>query len=325
MPIRRKTNRARLDELKREAPTLCFLIWILTAGPGSAAEDGTTLTGAYAAEIDRTLNLPPSEEAAYGVLLARAVADKHLTTAQYLVLVDRSEFVQAVMIYWMSPELEFRFIGASPASTGKPGAFDHFKTPTGVFEHTIDNPDFRAEGTLNENGIRGYGIKGRRVFDFGWQQAVRGWGRGGESTMRLQMHATDPDVLENRLGTAQSKGCIRIPATLNVFLDHYGILDGDYEAAMAEGKSFWVLPQDRRPTPWSGRYLVIVDTQRTARPAWARPPRARKLPGAPKSIASQREIGPAAEVCQPTAASPGNRATREISYAFLTGSPVVCK
>jgi len=88
------------------------------------------------------------------------------------------------------------FIGASPASTGKPWRFDCFMTPPGVFEHSIDNPDFRAKGTRNGNG-----------------KGVKGWGLGGESRMRLQMHATDPDLPEQRLGTAQSKGCIRIPAT----------------------------------------------------------------------------------------------------------------
>jgi hypothetical protein len=121
-----------------------------------------------------------------------------------------------------------------------------------------------------------------RVFDFGWQQAVRGWGRGGESTMRLQMHATDPDFLENRLGTVQSRGCIRIPASLNVFIDHYGVLDGDYESALAEGKTLWVLPKTRAATDWSGRFLVVVDTARTARPAWS------PLPGAGKKLSRGR-------------------------------------
>jgi len=233
------------------------------------AEDGTVLKQIYAAAIDRRLNVPDSEQDYYGGLLAKAVAEKNIDAEQYFVLVDRCPFVQAVMIYWMSADREFHFIGASPASTGKPGRFDYFVTPAGVFEHSVDNPDFRAEGTRNENGIRGYGIKGRRVFDFGWQQSERGWGRGGEGTMRLQMHATDPHLLERRLGTAQSKGCIRIPATLDVLLDHYGILDADYETAMAEGKKFWVIPKDREATRWSGRYLVIVDTGRTTRPAWS--------------------------------------------------------
>ena len=29
-----------------------------------------------------------------------------------------------------------------------------------------------------------------RVFDFGWQMAEKGWGKGGEGVIRLQMHAT---------------------------------------------------------------------------------------------------------------------------------------
>jgi hypothetical protein len=105
------------------------------------------------------------------------------------------------MVFWLSPGGAFCFIGASPASTGKPGSFDHFKTPTGVFEHTPANLDFRAEGTRSEFGIRGYGRKGMRVFDFGRQTATKGRGRRDEGIMRLRMHATDPDLLENRQGT----------------------------------------------------------------------------------------------------------------------------
>jgi hypothetical protein len=270
--------------------------------------DGTILAPIYAREVDRRLNVPESVQRFYAQLLAKnlgvevstpdsppdsndetssdvscnelpaaATSDagcppgRRALGAQYVIIVDRNKFVQAAMIYWMSPDGEFHFIGASPVSTGRPGNFDHFVTPTGVFEHTIDNLDFRAEGTLNEFGIRGYGRKGMRVYDFGWQQARKGWGGGGESEMRLQMHATDPDFLAQRLGTVQSKGCIRIPATLNAFIDHYGILDGDYERAMAAGMSFWVLRETREPTPWSGRFLVVVDTGRTTRPAWAVP------------------------------------------------------
>jgi hypothetical protein len=138
-----------------------------------------------------------------------------------------------------------------------------------VFAHTLENPDFRAEGTYNENGIRGYGVQGMRVFDFGWQTAARGWGDGHASAMRLQMHATDPDVLEPLLGQARSKGCIRIPASVNRLLDHFGVLDADYERALAQGQALWMLAPDREPTPWSGRYLVVVQTERLARPAWA--------------------------------------------------------
>jgi hypothetical protein len=249
---------------------------LLPALAAGAADDGTRLAGSYDAEVDRHLNLPDAEQRYYADLLAKQLAlTVDSARAQYVLLVDRNVFVQAAMIYWRSPEGGLHFIGASPVATGKPGQFDHFETPLGVFDHTIENLDFRAEGTKNENGIRGYGRKGKRVYDFGWQKSIRGWGRGGEGTMRLQVHATDPDLLEPQLGRARSKGCIRIPASLNTFIDHYGILDADYDEAIGAGKTFWVLLPTREPTPWSGRYLVIVDTKRPSRPTWCPGPRAK--------------------------------------------------
>jgi hypothetical protein len=253
---------------------LGFCPAIDAALPDTTPPDGISLARNYIQEVDRRLDVPEDQQHDWATLLAGLLADKDLTP-QYVVLVDRSPFVQAIAIYWIAPNHSFRFIGASPTSTGRPGTFDHFTTPTGVFDHSLANPDFRAEGTRNENGIRGYGRKGLRIYDFGWQQGERGWGRRGEGTLRLQMHATDPDILESRVGTIQSKGCIRIPATLNTFIDRHAILDADYEQAIADGQTFWVLPKDRQPTPWSGRFLVIVDTGGTARPSWSPLPRAR--------------------------------------------------
>ena len=63
------------------------------------------------------------------------------------------------------------WVGATAVSTGKTGTFEHFLTPLDDLAHTLDNPDFRAEGTFNKNHIRGYGLRGRRTFDFGWQTA----------------------------------------------------------------------------------------------------------------------------------------------------------
>ena len=100
----------------------------------------------------------------------------------------------------------------------------------------------------------------------------RGWGAGGKSIMRLQMHATDPDFLEKRLGEPASNGCIRISATLNRFIDRYGLIDADYEQVAQHGRLPWVLCGDRTPVVTPGRYLVVVDTQRAALPAWARRP-----------------------------------------------------
>ena len=56
------------------------------------------------------------------------------------------------------------------------GSFDHFFTPLGVFAHSLANPDLRAEGSLNESHIGGHGVRGRRVFDFGWAIAAHAWG-----------------------------------------------------------------------------------------------------------------------------------------------------
>ena len=107
------------------------------------------------------------------------------------------------------------------------------------------------------------------MFDCGWVIGERTWGHGGLSPMRLQVHATDPDVLEPRLGSAASSGCIRMSVSLNQFLDKYGLLDADYEAALGHGVQLWMLRKDRTPTPWSGRYLIVVESERTQRPPWA--------------------------------------------------------
>lgn len=138
-----------------------------------------------------------------------------------------------------------------------------------MFDHSLVNPDFRAEGTYNSNGIRGYGARGMRVFDLGWQRVAKGWGDGAVIDMRLQMHATDPDRLEPRLGSAQSKGCIRIPATLNRLLDHHGVIDAAYEEAVRGGDRLWVLDPARQPAPGAGRYVLVVESGRSARPAWS--------------------------------------------------------
>jgi hypothetical protein len=265
------------------ASVLALALGLSAACIGHAQPGPGDLRAAYQDQVDRRLELPPEESLRYGRLaldaLAAAGADPGMP--QYVALVDRSPKVQAIFIYWLAPAASPELIGASPVSTGRGGEFDHFETPLGVFEHTTSNPDFRAEGTFNQNGIRGYGLAGMRVFDFGWQQAERLWGPGGVSTMRLQMHATDPDRLEPRLGTVQSKGCVRIPATLNRLLDRFGVLDADYLEARAEGAPMWVLPASQTPVDHGGRYLVVVDTQRAKRPDWALAPGDRKKAAVP--------------------------------------------
>ena len=234
-------------------------------------QQGARLAVVYEQQVDKRLIVPVEEQVRYAQILSDSHEKNGLKdlNPQYFVLVDRNPFVQAAMIYWKSGGGDFHFIGASPASTGRPGQFEHFETPVGVFDHKLENPDFRAEGTQNEFGILGYGRTGSRIYDFGWVTAPKGWGDRKESVMRFQLHSTDPGILEPRLGSIQSKGCIRIPATMNEFIDHFGILDANYDRALARGKSFWVLPGDREPTPWSGQYLIVVDSERQTRPSWS--------------------------------------------------------
>jgi hypothetical protein len=243
-----------------------------TAACGSTTPD--ELATAYQHMV-RQQRYPPADEIQYyaqRALIMLEQAGIMLLQPQYLVVIDRDPNVQMILVYWISFTAAPRLIGASPVSTGRVGQFDHFQTPTGIFDHSMSDGDFRAEGTKNKFGIRGYGKKGMRVYDFGWQEATRGWGQGGVSMMRLQMHATDPDILEPRLGSVQSKGCIRIPSTLNSFLDRFGVLDAEYEAAARAGEPVWVLSSDRTPAAGAGHYLVILDSGRSRRPTWSLPP-----------------------------------------------------
>ncbi|MGI4984085.1 MAG: L,D-transpeptidase [Janthinobacterium lividum] len=239
---------------------------------GGAEPGALSMRQTFFDEVPRRLKVPAVTQVAYADVLERALTAAKLggLSNEYVVLVDRNPFVEALFVYFRSrPTDVWRLIGAAPVSTGRPGSYDHFVTPTGVFAHTPANMDYRAEGTLNENQIRGYGQHGMRIYDFGWQQGERGWGKGGFSQMRLQMHSTDPDKLEPLLGMRHSKGCVRIPGVLNQFLDHHGILDADYDAQLRGGRSLWVLRPDREATPWAGHYLVVVDTRRHARPSWS--------------------------------------------------------
>lgn len=250
---------------------LAGLLPLAAGQPAQAQPAPQDVARAFSAEVSPVLAPPAEEQARYGALAVEALRAAGITPLgpQFVLVVDRDVNVQAALLYWLSqPPV---FLGAAPVSTGRVGQFDHFETPIGVFTHSLANPDFRAEGTRNANGILGYGIKGMRVYDFGWQTANKGWGNHAPATMRLQMHATDPYRLEQRLGTAQSKGCIRIPATLNRLIDRLGLLDADYELAAALVTPPWVLLRDRSPVAGAGRYLIIVDTVRANRPPWAAP------------------------------------------------------
>jgi lipoprotein-anchoring transpeptidase ErfK/SrfK len=180
---------------------------------------------------------------------------------QLLVVIDRNPDVQQMRIVLARPDGAWDSLGGAKVSTGQMGRRDYYLTPTGVFLHADAILDWRAEGTFNAQHIRGLGLKGMRVWDFGWQRATKGWGSEEEGDIRLLLHATDPDYLERRLGRPASKGCVRIPAAMNRFLDRHGILDADYERAAKEDPRFEaLLLPDRTPTPLAGNALVVVDS-----------------------------------------------------------------
>lgn len=257
-----------------------FTTWNAEAEESADSVDAAVLSARFYDEVDRRLELPESELEIYVKLMHAALISAGIgtITPQLVILVDRSPLVQAAMVLWKTDDGSLYLIGTSPVSTGRPGSYEYFETPIGVFRHSVGNPDFRAKGDRNSNGILGYGPKGTRVFDFGWQLGTRTWDRKGASLMRLQMHSTDTDLLEPRIGTPQSKGCIRIPLSLNHFIDHYSILDADYEVAAHAGKHIFVWSRDRQPAREPGRYLIIVDSERTARPDWVAPSNTERIP-----------------------------------------------
>lgn len=229
------------------------------------------LQSALARDVPHLVTRTPAANATW-ITLARAElarANAVIDHPQLLVVVDRSPRIQQLAIVLATqadaPPDTWRVIGVTRVSTGSTGRFDHYITPRGVFHVTPDILGFRAEGTLNENGIRGLGAKGMRVWDFGWQVAAKGWkadpGKPDRTSIRLMLHATDPDKLEQRIGQPASQGCIRIPTALNRFLDHHGVMDAEYErAAITELRFRALLPRDRDPSPLAGNTLVVVDS-----------------------------------------------------------------
>jgi len=185
-----------------------------------------------------------------------------ISRPQLIMVVDRNEKIQRLDFVLAFPDEPWVSIGGTPVSTGTTGRKYYYITPVGVFQNTADRLGYRAEGTKNKYGIRGIGAKGSRVWDMGWQTAMKGWLPKHETgQIRLEIHATDPQFLEWRLGHPASEGCIRIPATMNHFMDHYGLIDALYEQAAGYDPRFAaLLPKDREQTPLAGDLVIVVDS-----------------------------------------------------------------
>jgi hypothetical protein len=236
-------------------------------GPSVVAGEVNRLRKELAEDVPGVVTLTPDAKLRW-VMLARAqlaVTHTDILRPQLIVVVDRAVKVQQLALLVAQPTGPYEVIGAVHVSTGQAGRVDHYVTPTGVYRHTDAILDYRAQGTYNENHIRGLGLKGMRVWDFGWHWARKGWspeaGKPLEIQIRLEMHATDPAVLEQRIGRTASQGCVRIPSTMNRFLDKQGVLDSGYEqAAVTDIRYRALLLHDRTGSILAGDALVIVDS-----------------------------------------------------------------
>ena len=175
---------------------------------------------------------------------------------QYVVVVDRNPDVQAVGVLELKTDGSSVWHVQDKTSTGNDARKGYFTTPTGVFR-ALAGGSYRAQGTRNANGVRGLGTKGMRVWDFGWQPTLK---KGDIHDIRLQMHATDPDVLEKRLGAIASKGCVRVSTAMNRFIDENGVLDYPWHAYM-DKYGYQLAPAQRKePSSKAGLYMVVVDS-----------------------------------------------------------------
>lgn len=233
------------------------------AAPAVGVYTPYELAQQYERQVDRRLRVPEDEMRLYCAMSEMQLFDgrRELLAPQYLLIVDSSPDVQAALLFWRLLAGSYRLIGASPVSTGSVEEPDDIQTPLGVFEQNGTGEGGSGCGALARPVC---GRAQHRVYDFGWQQTRRASGAGGPVGLRLQLRAADR-TFEPRLGSACSDGCILLPASLITFLDEYGLLDGSTPGAAA-------LRTNRPALPFRGRHLLVVDSDRNARPPWSPAP-----------------------------------------------------
>jgi hypothetical protein len=240
--------------------------------PGNAAEppngaviaaEAAAIRSAMALQVSNGPRMSATRQAMMIALGKRmALVDNlFILRPQLLLLVDRAAAAQIMAVTLVTPDGHWQILGTSHVSTGKPGRKEHYKTPVGVLLNDGAELGYRAQGTYNQNHIRGLGVKGMRVWDFGWQ-TTDDWRYPGATTeIRVEMHATDPANLARRIGRPDSEGCIRISAALNRFLDRHGIIDADLEALAVRDIGYRaLLPAHAEPTPLAGDAVVVIDS-----------------------------------------------------------------
>jgi len=253
---------------------LIFSLFFISAA-GAAEKDGQLTTKKVLAELpeevqkmrsifNQTVGGKIAADADYLNQLSQDAVKKFLSLgeevkrSQYFLYVDRNPREQIAFAgFFNATDGSVAILGLDKISSGNEKRKGFFITPTGIFKNSPEIVGYRALGTKNAKGWCGLGAKGSRVWDFGWQKIIK---NGEERMIRFLLHATDPVFGEKRLGKIDSKGCIRISGKLNQFLDHYGLLDREYEARKDDKRIFWVLKADRKPVLFAGQYLLVGDS-----------------------------------------------------------------
>jgi hypothetical protein len=231
--------------------------------PPQVAENAALVRAALAAEVPHAVTLSAARQDQLISLAKTMVEDSNfiIRRPQLVLIVDRALKGQTLSLALAKPDGDWQILGTRSVSTGKPGRKEHFKTPVGVLLNDGSELGYRAQGTYNENHIRGLGVKGMRVWDFGWQTSDDWRTPGATMQVRVEMHATDPAVLAQRLGRADSEGCIRVPEAVNRFLDRHGIIDADIEKlAQTDAGYRALLSPYLTPTPLAGDAVIVVDS-----------------------------------------------------------------
>jgi hypothetical protein len=238
--------------------------------PAEVDQDAAGLKEAMESEVTGAVDLSPENERTLIALGQQMAAEGHLLIRQpqLVLIVDRAPGAQLLAMTLARPDGNWQILGTRHVSTGKPGRLQHFKTPVGVLLNDGSEIGYRAQGTFNQYHIRGLGVKGMRVWDFGWQTSDDWRTPGATMAVRVEMHATDPSVLEERIGRADSEGCIRLPDQLNRFLDRHGIIDAAIERLGESDEGYRALLSPHLdPTPLAGDAVIVVDSSEP----WAKP------------------------------------------------------
>ena len=238
----------------------CFCPSFSVAIEKADLEELQFISQIFAEKIGNTANLDPGYiNLTRQYALLRISQNPNIVSSQYLLYVDRNPREQNVYICFYDADWKnIFFIGGAKTSTGNGNRKgDFFETPVGFLDNDPIILGYRAQGTKNKKGWMGLGVKNSRVWDFGWQKTVK---YGHTCEIRLLMHATDPGQGEPRLGSTDSKGCVRLSNKMARFIDYYGLIDRKYEESQDKSRRALLAP-DRKPVKNAGSFVLVGDSR----------------------------------------------------------------